>query len=699
MSKTSKQRPCPALGRNISPADCGEQRQSRLACPATCAHNPFAPESYSRLLEIEDRLDRTSMSKFTASAPDRAAFDRELTQAARQGLHAMHALYAWRLFYATDASQTTFARRWEQAGFAELKNDERVLLRAKMQMRVALLEVHRVFAGGRIEAVDLLSASPVTLILQDRSLAAMATRFATLLSWVFPLPHFWRLSGTAIAIPEIAEFSAPEIVKEIVQHLGGPLAEPELRRWLAEHFLKFQTAQTAVANLRHRQMLASVDAKFGKAVYELRAPFAQCRDRLDTAPDVSPEDLSDAEINEGFAEARIWIDQAPKSHLLTPPGGQLVLGRILLGQSHWRLETMGAEKLSRLRAAFEKQLGENVRFSGERVDDLGARMNATEPAADKVLVPPRLLENPAQLVFGSSRISKLPPGMSPKDAEIELMRAAQRAFLDEKIPALDGRTPRDAARDPALRPKLVQLMKGNVQKHDERNLQTGRTDDINWLLRELALDEIIFDPPPWRPPPPKLADDEDELADLPDLDDALDVDPNLPPAPRLPVAPLDLEEAIQRLGAAIDMFPTAAAAEEELAASGATLLEDVDELTVDVLSDSDFTFAVPFLLQIWFALVPRGCRAPEINFADLEISFAENLRQLEACAQAATPRQLESFFQKGPQPGMMLVLLGSFLEAANTAPKQFRPPLDAQPVILALLKSVVEKLDEALRRK
>ena len=266
MSKASKLRSCPALNRTISPADCGEQRQSRLACPADCAHNPFAATNYSQLLEIEDRLDRSTMEKFLALAPDRAANERELAQAKGQGLHALHAFYEWRLFFATDANHTTFARRWEQSGFAELKNDERVLLRAKMQTRIALLEVHRVFAGGRIEAVDLLSASPAPMILQDRSLAGMATRFATLLSWVFPLPHYWRLSGTAVMIPEVADFSAPEIVREIVRHLGGPQTDAKMRRWLAEHFLKFDTAQHAVSRLRHRQMLASLDAKFGKAV-------------------------------------------------------------------------------------------------------------------------------------------------------------------------------------------------------------------------------------------------------------------------------------------------------------------------------------------------------------------------------------------------------------------------------------------------
>jgi len=48
---------------------------------------------------------------------------------------------------------------------------------------------------------------------------------------------------------------------------------------------------------------------------------------------------------------------------------------------------------------------------------------------------------------------------------------------------------------------------------------------------------------------------------------------------------------------------------------------------------------------------------------------------------------------------LMMALLGGFLEAAKTAPKELRPSLVAQSVILVLLKSVVEKLEEALRLK
>jgi hypothetical protein len=63
MGEAKKRRLCPAVAREITPAECGENRHSRYACPESCTHNPFAVAAYSELLEIEDRLDLTAMKR------------------------------------------------------------------------------------------------------------------------------------------------------------------------------------------------------------------------------------------------------------------------------------------------------------------------------------------------------------------------------------------------------------------------------------------------------------------------------------------------------------------------------------------------------------------------------------------------------------------------------------------------------------
>jgi hypothetical protein len=699
MSKASKWRACPALGREISPADCGAQRQSRLACPANCPHNPFAPANYAQFLELEEQLDRQTMQQLARLTPDHAAIGRDIAAAESRGIVATNACFVWHIFFAEDAAGTTVAQRWEKSG-AGLKNDERVMLRGKMQIRVALLETHRIFANDQVEAVDLLSPEPKPLILQDRGLAGKASRFSTLLSWIYPVPHYWRLCGAAASITDVGNFSPLEIVQEVTRHLGGPLSEPELRRWLAEHFIRFGDALDAVWAVRRRQMFSQLDAKWGRAVYELRASFSLCRQHLDTHTEIAPDELGKEEQDEGFVEGRMWFDRPPESKQMTLPGGRMTLGRVLLGQSHWRLQAFGAEKLARLRQQFERHLGDRVRFQGERLDDLGARLNARDPVVDETLIPPRLLENPSRLIFGTSSIPLRPHESSPEDTERELFRAADRAFLEEPVPALANRTPRQAAHDASLRPKLVQLMKQRVRGFDERNLQRGTrpsgnaSEDINWMLRELELHELVFDPPPWRPPPP--SEGNDDFPESTRFDETIKPDLNRPVAPPLPAAPFDFEEAQRRLEAAAKLFKTAAEAQAELDASGATVLVDAEEL-MSGLKEVDHCFAIPFLLHAWFALVPRGCRAPTIDFINLRNSFIANLRQLDVCAQAKTPKKLEQFFLSGPQPNLMLALLSGFTQSAMTAPKEIRPRPDAQPIILAMLKAIVEQLDSVLR--
>jgi hypothetical protein len=316
-------------------------------------------------------------------------------------------------------------------------------------------------------------------------------------------------------MPDVAQFSAPEIVREIVKHLGGALTETEIRRWLAENFARFNASLAAVAQRQRQQMLAGMDAQWGAAGYELQAPLAQCRKQLDALAEGEPDDLADQERNGGFVEARDWFDASLNAKQLAAPGGQVLLGRVLLGPSRWRLKTVGAEKLSRLRRQFEVQMDRLVRFSSERVDDLGTRLTLQEPAGDQALVPPCLMKNPAQFQLATSRVAALSPNVSPADA------------------------------------------------------------------------------PPWRPPP-KPQSDRDE---------------------------------------------------------------------------------------------------------DLEQTFRSNLQQMVFCIQDETPKKLEAFLKSSPQPDLILALMGEFMETIHQAPQKFRPSLNPQPVILALLKSVMDQLDAALGRK
>lgn len=510
MGKYSKRRFCPALGREITPADCGENRITRHPCPADCEFNPFALANYNTFLELEDEVIGKGHDWYLKTAPNRARAEWELSHTIDKPPGEGLALQMELMFGCRDADGRNCSERWEAAGFPDLKNDERIIQRAVNRSRVGLLEVHRILDDRLVECVDLLDDNATPILLCDRSLAARACRFSTVLTFHFALPHYWRMLGFALAITPLAGLGPRGVVEELVRHLGGPDRPAGWTPWFADHLNRVSRALVATNQARWEQTVASTDVEFGKAVYELRAPFAKCRARLDAVREVEPDDLTEGERDEGFAEARAWLEvptEGGDSREDTP-----LFGRVLLGQSHIRLEAFGGERLQRFRAAVEGTLGNLIRFTAERRDDLSSRLKSRHPEYDRALVPPRLLEEPTILSFQSRR----GPGPdSPGEREAMLVSWEQglaQAWLDAPLPGLDDKTPREAATDPALRPRLLQLLKDRVRELDEHNRRTGGTRDLNWMLRELGAEELIFAPPPPRPPTddPAEEDAEDE---------------------------------------------------------------------------------------------------------------------------------------------------------------------------------------------
>jgi hypothetical protein len=162
---------------------------------------------------------------------------------------------------------------------------------------------------------------------------------------------------------------------------------------------------------------------------------------------------------------------------------------------------------------------------------------------------------------------------------------------------------------------------------------------------------------------------------------------------------LSIEEAVKRLDAAVNAFATAAEAEAALFESGATLIDDADELTVDVLSEVEFSFSLTFLMQAWFALVPPGHRPPKIHFPDLASAFARNCRDLDEAMRSDSADGLVNYAKTSCQPEFLLLLTNEILHSGMNAPKKIRPSAESLGIILALVRTVVEELDAALRRR
>lgn len=697
MSKKSGKRPCPPNGGTITSAECGADRNRRFACPGDCPFNPFAPANYDRLLEVEEKFDGVSIGWLKATAPQPETMVRELARASATGDPAvLHSFVAVRLFHERDGAGLSVGDRLLQAPDSGLNNDQQALLRAKCTMRVALLEVHRVLDQERVEAVDLFAPEAGRFLILDRSLARVVVRYSTLLGWRYALPHFHRFCGAAIMVPDLAELEPAAVVREIARHLGGAESEPDLPGWLARNFARVQTSLSATHAVRRHDMLAAVDARFGKAVYELQKPLARCRSHLEKASDVAPGDLADEESEEGFLDTFDWLEAPAEGK----PANR-ILGRVLIGPTHWRLEGNGGERFARLRTVFEAHMGERVKFTGERFDDLAAQLSRPVPAEQLALVPPRLREYPTRIELSTTRIpiSDKTPAQLTADARQDFLRA----YPDTAVPALGGLTPRQAAADPGRRPDLLRLLKAQVRSFDEENLRLGTTGDINWLLHELGAGELIQPPPPLRPPtagpgqPSPVDDALDDLADSFPEPPTAELD--RPAAPPLPDRPFTPDEVEARIAGTMDRFVTAQEALDELARSGSTLLDDLSAAVAGDLDENEFSFLIPMVLPAWFAFVPIGSAAPELSLERLHAAYEREVARVDKMIASGSRRAMNALLSSRAQPALALALTAQLLESANTAPEDIRPVPEAVPCLLAALLTVIDEVDYTLRHR
>lgn len=707
MGQAKKKRHCPAQGREITSAECGENRLSRYACPESCAFNPFAAVHYDELLETEDRLDRATVQEFGRQhAGDRALGDRLAAAAAENPFHGQHASIVWELFFARDGSGRSLAERWLARPDSGLKNDERVLLQGKARMRIALLEVRQVVDDTQFTATDLLDPTGTLIRFVDRSIAETSARFATLLAWIYPLPHFWRVSGTAITIADAAPFPPPEILAACVAHLGGPgPAEPEaVRRWLAQNFARIDQALFATGMERRNQLLAAIDATLGAATYDLVGTFAECEATLMSNPGLKRVPSTERDREQGFQSTFLWSDAEPSAGA---KARQNVIGTVALGEKEIRLTGLGGARFDGLRSRFEKQLGPLVRFSRERRDDLGARMQVKEPPPHPELIVPRLLEKPTEYELSTPLLPDVPEGSAPEDQVAAMLRERQQLLLDESIPALGGLTPREAAQKPETRPQLIEWAKGLIRLHDAENLRTGRTADINGLMRELGLPELDVPPPPLRPIPDDTVDDdlEDDEFDEEEDDDleAEDAEPTGRrvtewSAPPLPNRPLTRKEVEARLQSALDAFETAGAALAELEQLDAEVLDVLDTLCTDEIAPEDmWVISVP-LIQVWFALVPKGSVPPvRANAMEAQVKKTQaTMRSLRGDPAKALKAVIDGCAQPNLLDAIASELFG-LVEQQQPAGRTLKPGAVVHTVLL--LQALINELDQAVRRK
>jgi len=190
------------------------------------------------------------------------------------------------------------------------------------------------------------------------------------------------------------------------------------------------------------------------------AALPEIRHILIHANDFGLDDNDEAEAD-GTLEFP-WFETDPDKPGLFAPIGQRVLAHLTLTPGTLEVEAMSQERLQRCRQRLEQLLGE--------------RISPAKPSRRR-----RRTAKP------SSKSTE--PFTPPPEVIAQLEEQMLRQWIDEKIPALDGLTPRQAVKTPEGRQQVLELIEESEQMQRQMKQVPGMfSPDYNKVKKMLNLE-------------------------------------------------------------------------------------------------------------------------------------------------------------------------------------------------------------------
>jgi hypothetical protein len=215
-------------------------------------------------------------------------------------------------------------------------------------------------------------------------------------------------------------------------------------------------------------------------------------DGEDLVPTTVEFDIVDADSLARALDGRAELERNDVGWTWSDTGGDgklTMLGTIEHRGERLVLEAMTAERAARGRALLEAAAGASIRHR--------ATVHESLQRAVKDWVRAKFLRGEA---FEDDEDAGEPfGGLSPATGETLVLAhytTYYRTWIDEPVPALDGATPREAARNPKLRERTIDLVNGLVAMYQSALRMGAPAYDPSWMWTELGLDDDAARHPP-----------------------------------------------------------------------------------------------------------------------------------------------------------------------------------------------------------
>ena len=485
-------RNCPVLGGMICGLCCGSKRNSTIHCSAECPNNPFGVNNYDEWLKLDGSWGNKcvgyvadhyahSESSFKRDLRNYVLFEGNvdeyaLSEAAPLMMHA-------KLFWEPFRDGMCLADCWEQESWKGLNNDERMMMAFKRKTYPVILELQETINDTAMLCIDLLDPEKKPFTVYDRSMAAQFGRFSRSLNMVCRFPYYFRVGPTGIELQH-------ELTESFLEEMGtrSQAQGMSIRDYLSTHFVEACRLAYTMGLKRRESLIDSLDMSEWKAVYKMNIS----RDEIAKVLSLKPEFEKEKSEMPGVLEYS-WVRRGESKKLekkmpvffqhSDESSGVGSLGHLRLCMDTLEVIAFGSQKFKFARKTIEKYLGACITFQAETENDLKEELQ-------------RRLNDPTE----QSSDFEMNGGMGTED-EIPLEIQAQvmrnfheqhyRQFLDIPVPMLENKTPRQAAKNKSLRPKLLDLMKLHIHGIEKQNQNNSFLNlDIDWVLDELGLEEL-----------------------------------------------------------------------------------------------------------------------------------------------------------------------------------------------------------------
>ena len=457
-----------AVGRN-DPCPCGSGKKYKRCCLGKDAPAPGAWTAAERDSALQ-RLMR--FSRRAELDGDRAAAEltfwgrrlARLTEAeAREAMDFEQSRIGFHEWFAFDCplhGGGTIVERFLAREGRGLRSGERRYLE---RMRLSHLRPYEVQAVRLDEGLDLLD-------LWAKKRVRVRERLATrqLVQWdVLAARVVLGPDGEPIldGSPYLYPASAKELILRLLRRLSRPLRGKLPRRDEPTFFKNIGMVfhDLWLELVARRPLPTSVTAE-GDEVVLCRAVF-DVRDRAALEAALANHPELERQDDGSYAWLAEKADEA---------GFRRGFGTFVLEKGRVALETMSRQRAERGRALLEAAAGPAVAYratSSESVARALDRRRARPGARDR---------RPARPV------DEVPPEVAAEIVQAFYERH-YRGWLDEPLPALGGRTPREAAGLKSARPKLIALLKDMENLSARERLEGRPAYDFGWMWGELGL--------------------------------------------------------------------------------------------------------------------------------------------------------------------------------------------------------------------